>query len=687
MTSLILIAVAALIVIIIAFRSFRLIGPAQIGLVVKRFGKRLDADQPIAFDGEAGYQAKLLMPGLRFKLWPIFGVAKFPWVQVPTGEIGVVIAQIGNPLPIGAKSAKYDPVYGNFTDLEAFVKAGGEKGVQRPVLSPGALAPIHPVAFLVLTESAAYGLPVTAEFQGKELSTGSFGLREGDLTVTQVRPSPQGDQVGVVTTLEGSPLPSGDIAGRLGGWADVANVSSEPTEDADVVQLMLGSKNDLHNNYQDFQKFIDEGGHIGLQHDVLQYGAFNLNPFLVRVDLVPMLVVAQGQVAVVKAYVGLPTEDTSGTDFKFGSIVQPGHRGIWREPLRTGKYALNPRIYATEIVPTSILTLNWATANSAAHDLDRGLSSIDAKSSEGFIFNIDLQVQIHVPDTMAPMVISMVGTMANLVNEVLQSAVGNYFRNALQALPAVNFIQTRQEVQEAAQTYVVDYLKKYDVEVRGVYIQDVIFPDKIVEVLTSREIANQEKTTYAEQKNAQDVRIDLERSRGTADMQVDLAKATVSVDIKKAEADARIAEAEGVAGYTERTGKADGVKIAAIGTAEGEAIRAKGLAAAEAYTAQANAVGAGSTAAIAIADAIGAGNVKIVPDVLVGGEGGGALSGLAAVLMNGMKDWTAGSPLNVTTLGTAETKPDDVAGADAIDTPELTDLATTASPEAESTSV
>ena len=32
--------------------------------------------------------ADLLMPGLRFKLWPIYGVQKFPWVQVPAGEPG-----------------------------------------------------------------------------------------------------------------------------------------------------------------------------------------------------------------------------------------------------------------------------------------------------------------------------------------------------------------------------------------------------------------------------------------------------------------------------------------------------------------------------------------------------------------------------------------------------------------------
>ena len=87
---------------------------------------------------------------------------------------------------------------------------------------------------------------------------------------------------------------------------------------------------------------------------------------------------------------------------------------------------------------------------SQAHDLDARLEPIVGKSREGFVFTIDLQVQIHVSDTKAPKVISMVGTMLNLVNEVLQSAVGNHFRNTLQDLEAVRFIETRQEVQRAA---------------------------------------------------------------------------------------------------------------------------------------------------------------------------------------------------------------------------------------------
>jgi uncharacterized membrane protein YqiK len=159
-TVLIVVAVAAFVLLLAIAQSFHPVGPAQVGLVTKRIGRRLDADQLVALAGEAGYQAELLMPGLRFKLWPIYTVAKFPWVQVPAGEIGVVIAQVGRPLPIGAKSAEYRSEFGNFTDLAGFLAGGGEKGVQRPVLPPGSLVPIHPVAFLVITSREVFGLPV-----------------------------------------------------------------------------------------------------------------------------------------------------------------------------------------------------------------------------------------------------------------------------------------------------------------------------------------------------------------------------------------------------------------------------------------------------------------------------------------------------------------------------------------------
>ena len=81
------------------------------------------------------------------------------------------------------------------------------------------------------------------------------------------------------------------------------------------------------------------------------------------------------------------------------------------------------------------------------------------------MFRIDLQVQIHVPDTQAPKVISMVGTMQNLVNEVLQSAVGNHFRNTLQDLEAVRVHRDPHAgAGRARSTAITAYLAAYDVE-------------------------------------------------------------------------------------------------------------------------------------------------------------------------------------------------------------------------------
>jgi uncharacterized membrane protein YqiK len=97
--------VLAIVAIFILVRSFWTIGPTEVGLVRKRFGGSLTDDGPVAFHGEAGYQAALLMPGLRFKLWPVYTVTRHPMVQIPAGLVGVVIAQVGAALPIGAKSA------------------------------------------------------------------------------------------------------------------------------------------------------------------------------------------------------------------------------------------------------------------------------------------------------------------------------------------------------------------------------------------------------------------------------------------------------------------------------------------------------------------------------------------------------------------------------------------------------
>jgi regulator of protease activity HflC (stomatin/prohibitin superfamily) len=321
--------------------------------------------------------------------------------------------------------------------------------------------------------------------------------------------------------------------------------------------------------------------------------------------------------------------------------VRPGHRGIWQEPIRTGKYAINPRCYNAEIVPTFILTLNWADASSSAHNLDKGLKQITAKSKEGFVFNIDLQVQIHVPDTEAPKVISIVGTMLNLVNEVLQAAVGNHFRDKLQSMPAIDFIEKRQEVQAQAQAHICDKLKEYRVETRGVYIQDVIFPQQLVDVLTSREIANQQKETYKAEEQAQGQRLVLEQAKGRADMQADLAKSSVGIDIAKNKAQGVEAEADGESYRLDKVGRASAAKT-----------EAEGLAIAKGLEAQQQAIGKDQAALINAIRALSSGGQRFMPEnlsVTVGEGGLGAnVNALVPLIMSRLQRPVPPEPVEAT---------------------------------------
>jgi hypothetical protein len=168
-------------------------------------------------------------------------------VQVPAGEIGVVISQVGQPVAIGAKSATYKPEFGNFTDLKKILDSGGQKGVQRPVLAPGTLAPIHPIGFLVITSSRVYGVPIDPVLKketesGKVLTPDVFSvgpnkkLSADKLKVTRIEPPPDGvDVVGIVTTYEGEPLPEGDIASRLGGFCEIENLENAGTDNIKLI--------------------------------------------------------------------------------------------------------------------------------------------------------------------------------------------------------------------------------------------------------------------------------------------------------------------------------------------------------------------------------------------------------------------------------------------------------------------
>lgn len=139
---LVLAAMLVLLVGVIA-SSFRYVGEQQVGIVVKNaLGPSLPPGKIIATAGEKGPQARVLPPGWHLWLWPvIYDVQVEPVTRIAEGEVGLLTASDGQPMPSGAVYAPEWPETDRkrmAEDAVHFLSEGkGYKGPQTTVLSPG----------------------------------------------------------------------------------------------------------------------------------------------------------------------------------------------------------------------------------------------------------------------------------------------------------------------------------------------------------------------------------------------------------------------------------------------------------------------------------------------------------------------------------------------------------------------
>ena len=571
-----------------------IIGEAQVGIVVKKIGKPLANHRFIATSGEAGYQASTLAPGWHLWLWAfMYDVIKQPITIIKEGEIGLVVARDGAQIPANRILGEVVDC-NNFQDATQFLENGGEKGRQLGLLTAGVYR-INTSLFEVIT---------TDNIEQKNLT----GVTKEFLKMTQVK----SDFVGLVTVLDGQPLIEGRIAG-----------TSIPN----------------HSSFQDGKAFIRNGGFKGLQEDVLRPGSYTINPWFAKVEQIPMTEIDIGYVGVVVSSSGDSDEDVSGAEFTHSNLVKKGNRGIWAEPLFPGKHALNIKILKVEKIPTTNIVLNWGR-ESSSHKYDENLNSIIARTKDGFSMSLDVSQIIHVGAGMASKVIARVGSMQNLVDNILQPIIGNYFRNSCQASEALDYIKTRAERQKEAAKFIREALLDYDVEAVDTLIGDLVPPEQLMLTLTNRKIADEEKTTYASQKLAQDERKKLLEAIAMAESQAEVVKQEQGIRIANSLAQQSIEEAKGqsekvkVQALAEaeslRVGsiaQAESVRVKAI--AEAESIEKIGQARAKAYQASANALGPKNLTAVEIINKLADKNIKITPDIYAGGgESGGGMQGL-----------------------------------------------------------
>jgi regulator of protease activity HflC (stomatin/prohibitin superfamily) len=593
-----------------AVAGFFLIGDNQVGILTKRaLGRPMPQGQVIARRGQVGVQADTLVPGLYWRMPFIWRIEKMDVINIPDGQIGVVEAIDGQPLPKGRVVG--DEVECNqFQDARMFLDGDGTPTTHRGHKGPqGAL--LRPGKYRINTRLFLIGLkPATL------IAIGSFG---------------------VVVAQDGKPMPSN-------------------------LQVAPPSKGQ-HSYFQKGQEFLDGDGYRGPQLDTLQAGLYYINPLLFTVQAYKLFEVPPGNVAVLRSNVGAELSKPPGGPTPVGDpskalsaapihddaemlvplTTDRGVRGIYKEPLAPGVYNLNPVAYTAYLVPTSAVMIDWADSSGPPDPEQKELfqfGSLGVTSKDGFAIAVEVRLVTRIDPSNAAFIIARFGSVRGLIEQIIHPVIDAEFRNNAGSKKALEFVQSRTDLQKEALDKAKEAFGKYNVEAQNLLISQIRMPAELMATQTQKEIAMQQQAQYEEQAKAANKQIAVQEMQARAAKQPEVVAALLQIDINKNRASAMVEEANGIRDSTRikaegdksalvLTGDGEGAKAAAIGEGQAKAVEAVGLAQGKAYQAQTDVLGADKVALVRVMEAVRDGRIAITPNTLfqMGGEKDGSSAG------------------------------------------------------------
>ena len=357
--------------------------------------------------------------------------------------------------------------------------------------------------------------------------------------------------------------------------------------------------------------FLGEGaGYKGPQLTVLKPGKYRINPRLFTITDAPVTNVRVGTVAVIKSNVGeqVLTKDR---------LVEVGQRGIWNKPLNEGQYYLHTTAYEATIIDTRQATISYTPEKDKPATAE-AISAMTVRSIDGFTFPVDIRVTYQIDRENAPRVVATVGDDEMVLAKLVTPSVRAIFRNNAEKVKALDYVQQRSLQETQSNTLLKEELAKYGVTLLAVRIGDVgneLTLGTLLKTQTDREIALQQQKTFEEQQRA-------------AEKQKALTKTT-----QEAEEEKRLA----TAAYGVKVAEEEKKKVIIESQAEAEKTKLIADAKSQAYKLISESIGQNNAALLEIMKLVADNNIRVTPDVMVGGSSG-VNDALMGTMLKGMLD-------------------------------------------------
>ena len=463
--------------------SIVIVDGVQIAILERRwFGKSIPEGRVVAMKNEVGIQARTLGPGLHFLIPFLYRITKYSLCVIGENEIGVVDSIDGVPVQTGRIFARAFKEHNLFQDGEAFLTNHGEKGPQIQILPHGKYR-INPYLFQVTKVPV---ISIGNNQIGVIIATDGAAIKEGRLLGQRVKNHNNFQDVQAFLENNGQKGPQIDIllpgTYRINSKLFEVIIKDATTIPVKIVGLVTAKDGEPlpqseyiaktlngHQDFQDGAAFLANGGQRGPQFDFLKPGTYYINPLLFDVSRDNVLVVERGEVAVIVSNIGKdPSQELAQNKSHTGVeryVVNTGYRGIQSEVLGPGTYYLNKLAFTPHIIPTTNITIDWAndkwndknhegkpTTQSVADAMKtRAFNPLTIVSKDGFEMSVEVKVILRVLPEQAPHMVARIGTIENLMEDVIHPLIDSSFRNQASSSEAMQFMQDRYEEQRKAE--------------------------------------------------------------------------------------------------------------------------------------------------------------------------------------------------------------------------------------------
>ena len=458
----------------------------KVGVLIAKDGRELPKGAVLAEDdqvdpdtgeliqmGQKGIRKTFLGPGKHQINTEYFDLQLYDALNVPPGNVGVLIRKIGDPPPNG----------------EILVpKESNYRGIIDEIQEPG-IQYLHPKIY--------------------------------EWKIVEALNIPSG-KVGVLNRKIGDPAPAGQVLVPLdSNYRGIIREVLEPGmrylhpeiyawEIVDAVTIPAGKVGVLTRKVGTLPPagsilVARDSKYQGILKEVREPGLYYINPHEFEVEIIDAVSIPDGFVGVMIARTGKPAPEDQ-------LLVEEGSRGIRKDYLKAGIYYINP--YEFDIVPVDTRQQKYEMTSVPDQGDTVFADAIAFRSNDGFEISIDVTVLYEIQPENAPYVVATLGqSLDDVSSKIIRPGSRSFARLEGSMLKAVEFVsgETRKSFQDSLAQALHAEGARANINIVNTFVRNYSLPETLLEPIRLKVIAEKQREQIIEEQKREEEKAQLAR--------------------------------------------------------------------------------------------------------------------------------------------------------------------------------